>query len=281
MAGRDAAVAVTPNQSGRAVCCRSRDLEQPLEILTCSGGRGRRCWPRPNRQQRPDEYRSLLWDQTNVVQLEVAQLRPVAERGDARAQPNWALGRPMHSNPTASGADAEAWSSVRSPHLWDCRLVANGFHEHPRVAMTNSVPNSGRDSTRPPGPATDRYRGDVVAVQRGTPHQTEPNRDGSRQPEYPEISSNPAGTSSFRNLTLSAVAAASSGKMRPSTSGPTVPATLSSGLAAARVPVSALCLDRACRTPSITQPQGFETPQWPGARERLRPSRVRTRLTIW
>ena len=130
--------------------------------------------------------------------------------------------------------------------------------------MTNSVPNSGRDSTRPPGPATDRYRGDVVAVQRGTPHQTEPNRDGSRQPEYPEISSNPSGTSSFRNLTLSAVAAASSGKMRPSASGPTVPATLSSGLAAARVPVSALCLDRACRTPSITQPQGFETPQWPG-----------------
>ena len=38
------------------------------------------------------------------------------------------------------------------------RLVANGFHERPRVAMTNSVPNSGRDSTRPPGPATDRHR---------------------------------------------------------------------------------------------------------------------------
>ena len=56
------------------------------------------------------------------------------------------------------GDCADAWRSVRSPHLWDYRLVANGFHEHPRVAMTNSVPNSGRDSTRPPGPATDRYR---------------------------------------------------------------------------------------------------------------------------
>ena len=37
------------------------------------------------------------------------------------------------------------------------RLVTNGIHEHPRVVMTNSVCNSGRDSTRPPGPATDRY----------------------------------------------------------------------------------------------------------------------------
>ena len=52
----------------------------------------------------------------------------------------------------------QRWRSVRSPHLSDCRLVANGFHEPPRVAMTNSVPNSGRDSTRPPGPVTDRYR---------------------------------------------------------------------------------------------------------------------------
>ena len=38
------------------------------------------------------------------------------------------------------------------------RLVANGIHEHPRVVMTNSMCNSGRDSTRPPGPATDRRR---------------------------------------------------------------------------------------------------------------------------
>ena len=37
-------------------------------------------------------------------------------------------------------------------------LLPKGFHEHLRVAMTNSVCNSGRDSTRPPGPATDRYR---------------------------------------------------------------------------------------------------------------------------
>ena len=29
--------------------------------------------------------------------------------------------------------------------------------EHPRVAMTNSMCNCGRDSTRPAGPATDRY----------------------------------------------------------------------------------------------------------------------------
>ena len=38
------------------------------------------------------------------------------------------------------------------------RLVTNGIHEHPRVVMTNSMCNSGRDSTRPPGPATDRRR---------------------------------------------------------------------------------------------------------------------------
>ena len=37
-------------------------------------------------------------------------------------------------------------------------LLPKGFHEHPRVPMTNSVCNSGRDSTRPPGPATDRHR---------------------------------------------------------------------------------------------------------------------------
>ena len=42
--------------------------------------------------------------------------------------------------------------------ILDNRFVANGFHEHPRMIMTNSVCNSGRDSTRPPGPATDRYR---------------------------------------------------------------------------------------------------------------------------
>ena len=37
-------------------------------------------------------------------------------------------------------------------------LLPKGFHEYRRLAMTNSVCNSGRDSTRPPGPATDRYR---------------------------------------------------------------------------------------------------------------------------
>ena len=37
-------------------------------------------------------------------------------------------------------------------------LLPKGFHEHPGAAMPNSVRNSGRDSTRPPGPATDRHR---------------------------------------------------------------------------------------------------------------------------
>ena len=36
-------------------------------------------------------------------------------------------------------------------------LLPTGFYEQPRVAMTNSVCNCGRDSTRQPGPATDRY----------------------------------------------------------------------------------------------------------------------------
>ena len=58
-------------------------LEQPLEILTSSGKRGHRCWPRPNGQQRQDEYWSLRWDQANIVQLEVAQLRPVGS-GETR-----------------------------------------------------------------------------------------------------------------------------------------------------------------------------------------------------
>ena len=75
---------------------------------------------------------------------------PPATRSEGRARLEPAL--------DPGRGDADPWSSVRSPHLWDYRLVANGFHEHPRVAMTNSVPNSGRDSTRPPGPATDRYR---------------------------------------------------------------------------------------------------------------------------
>ena len=37
-------------------------------------------------------------------------------------------------------------------------LLPKGLHEHPGAAMPNSVRNSGRDSTRPPGPATDRHR---------------------------------------------------------------------------------------------------------------------------
>ena len=36
-------------------------------------------------------------------------------------------------------------------------LLPKGFYEQPRVAMTNSVCSCGRDSTRQPGPATDRY----------------------------------------------------------------------------------------------------------------------------
>ena len=31
------------------------------------------------------------------------------------------------------------WRSVRTPPPWDSRPVANGFHEHPRVFMTNEV----------------------------------------------------------------------------------------------------------------------------------------------
>ena len=37
-------------------------------------------------------------------------------------------------------------------------LLPKGFHEHRRVAMTNSVCNYGQDSTRPPGPATGQVR---------------------------------------------------------------------------------------------------------------------------
>ena len=45
-------------------------------------------------------------------------------------------------------------------------LLPMEFHEHPRVAMTNSVCNSGRDSTRPPGPGTDKYRGSSHVTRR-------------------------------------------------------------------------------------------------------------------
>ena len=47
------------------------------------------------------------------------------------------------------------------------RLVSKGFHEHVREAMTNSVCNSGRDSTGPLGPATDG-NGDLSALRCAT-----------------------------------------------------------------------------------------------------------------
>ena len=48
------------------------------------------------------------------------------------------------------------------------RIVAccQGIHEHPRVAMTNSVRNSGPDSTRRREPATDTYRDPVLVSQK-------------------------------------------------------------------------------------------------------------------
>ena len=55
------------------------------------------------------------------------------------------------------------WGSGRKPPPSDSVLVVKGIHEHPRVAMTNSVCNSGQDSTRPSGPATDTHR-DLVLV---------------------------------------------------------------------------------------------------------------------
>ena len=57
-----------------------------------------------------------------------------------------------------AGGLSDVWGSGRKPRTSDNRLeLSMMFHEHPRVAVTNSVCNSGRDSTRPPGPATDRY----------------------------------------------------------------------------------------------------------------------------
>ena len=50
------------------------------------------------------------------------------------------------------------WGPGRKPPPSDSGLVVKAIHEHPGVAMTNSVCNSCPDSTRPPGPATDRYR---------------------------------------------------------------------------------------------------------------------------
>ena len=52
----------------------------------------------------------------------------------------------------------QSWGSGRKPPPSDSGLVVKAIHEHPGVAMTNSVCNSCPDSTRPPGPATDRYR---------------------------------------------------------------------------------------------------------------------------
>ena len=59
---------------------------------------------------------------------------------------------------SASRRDVDPWRSVRKPPISDTALLRIEFHEHPRVAMTHSVCNSGRDSTRPRWPATDRYR---------------------------------------------------------------------------------------------------------------------------
>ena len=52
---------------------------------------------------------------------------------------------------SASRRDVDPWRSVRKPPISDTALLRIEFHEHPRVAMTNSVCSSGRDSTRPRG----------------------------------------------------------------------------------------------------------------------------------
>ena len=56
-----------------------------------------------------------------------------------------------------AGGLSDVWGSGRNPPTETTALLPTGFYEQPRVAMTNSVCNCGRDSTRQPGPATDRY----------------------------------------------------------------------------------------------------------------------------
>ena len=58
----------------------------------------------------------------------------------------------------APGSDADVWCSVAESAPLGLPPCRQRFHERPRVAMTNSIRNSDRDSTRPPGRAMDRYR---------------------------------------------------------------------------------------------------------------------------
>ena len=124
-------------------------------------GSSRLSWPGPAALQRVavPGVRGVLGKRLGIEDTAGDGHRHSSDVGWCRI--GWSAWRSWSKTPLRHAfATANVWSSVRSPHLSDCRLVANGFHERPRVAMTNSVRinNSGRDSTRPPGPATDRYR---------------------------------------------------------------------------------------------------------------------------
>ena len=60
-------------------------------------------------------------------------------------------------SPPGTRSISAAWCSGRNPPTGTTAFLPTGFYEQPRLAMTNSVCNCGRDSTRQPGPATDRY----------------------------------------------------------------------------------------------------------------------------
>ena len=82
-------------------------------------------------------------------------------------------GADHHDSTTTGTIRGNPWRPGRKPPPSDSGLVAKGIHEHPRVVMTNSVCNSGPDSTRRPGPATERADGQTGSDSRRSP---EPSR---------------------------------------------------------------------------------------------------------
>jgi len=76
--------------------------------------------------------------------------RPGGQDQELERQPD-RLGR----SDARTVATAAATSRCGSRQLRITAFFPRGFHEHRRGAMPNSVSNSDRDFTRPPGPATD------------------------------------------------------------------------------------------------------------------------------
>ena len=118
-------------------------------------GRDARFVSRGHRRPRAETITSLS------VRVAMVHPSPDGDNSVTEHRGRHAAGARAHSYGTATGRRqvATLMRGVRCGcrQLRMAALLPKGFHEHSRVAMPNSVRNSGRDSTRPLGPATDRH----------------------------------------------------------------------------------------------------------------------------